>query len=54
MRVNLARRDGTNVDPASASPVIPPGLRDGVDGVAFVDAYVRSSPRISSWVKLNR
>jgi hypothetical protein len=30
-----------------------PGLREGIEGVAFVDACVRSSSRNSVWVKLN-
>lgn len=31
-----------------------PGLKEGLDGVAFVDACVRSSARNSAWVSLNR
>lgn len=48
-RAILARRDGTALDPA----VNFPGLREGIEGVAFVDACVRSSSRNSVWVKLN-
>lgn len=44
-----ARRDGTSLDPA----VTFPGLAEGVEGVAFVDACVRSSARNAAWVKLN-
>jgi hypothetical protein len=29
-----------------------PTIRDGVDGVAFVDACVRSSARNGAWVTL--
>jgi len=31
-----------------------PGLKEGLEGVAFVDACVRSSARNSAWVSLNR
>jgi predicted dehydrogenase len=47
-RAILARRDGVALDPA----VTFPGLREGVEGVAFVDACVRSSARNGAWVKL--
>ncbi len=47
-RAILARRDGVAVDPA----VTFPGLKEGVEGVAFVDACVRSSARNGAWVKL--
>lgn len=48
-RAILARRAGTSPDPA----VTFPGLAEGVEGVAFVDACVRSSARNAAWVKLN-
>lgn len=48
-RAILARRAGTSPDPA----VTFPGLVEGVEGVAFVDACVRSSARNAAWVKLN-
>jgi predicted dehydrogenase len=44
-----ARRDGVALDPAVAFP----GLKEGLEGVAFVDACVRSSARNAAWVKLN-
>jgi predicted dehydrogenase len=44
----IARRDGTALDPA----VTFPGLKEGLEGVAFVDACVRSSRRNGAWVKL--
>jgi len=47
-RAILARRDGVAVDAA----VIFPGLKEGVEGVAFVDACVRSSKRNGAWVSL--
>jgi predicted dehydrogenase len=47
-RAILARRDGGVVDPA----VTFPGLKEGVEGVAFVDACVRSSKRNGAWVAL--
>lgn len=47
-RAILARRDGTAVDPA----VTFPGLKEGLEGVAFVDACVRSSKKNAAWVKL--
>jgi len=43
-----ARRDGTEV-PAD---VLYPTVRDGLEGVAFVDACVRSSKRGAAWVSL--
>lgn len=48
-RAILARRAGTGPDPAVSFP----GLAEGVEGVAFVDACVRSSARNAAWVKLN-
>ena len=47
-RAILARRDGVAVDAA----VTFPGLKEGVEGVAFVDACVRSSKRNGAWVSL--
>jgi predicted dehydrogenase len=47
-RAIIARRDGTALDPA----VTFPGLKEGLEGVAFVDACVRSSARNAAWVKL--
>lgn len=47
-RAIIARRDGTAPDAAVSFP----GLREGVEGVAFVDACVRSSARNGAWVKL--
>jgi predicted dehydrogenase len=47
-RAILARRDGTTPAPA---PVFP-GVTEGLEGVAFVDACVRSSARNAAWVKL--
>jgi len=47
-RAILARRDGSTVDPA----VTFPGLKEGVEGVAFVDACVRSTKRNGAWVSL--
>lgn len=46
-RAIIARREGVAVDPA----VTFPGLKEGVEGVAFVDACVRSSARNGAWVK---
>jgi predicted dehydrogenase len=46
-RAILARRDGVALD----SAVTFPGLKEGVEGVAFVDACVRSSARNGAWVK---
>lgn len=48
-RAIIAHRDGSAVDPA----VTFPGLKEGLEGVAFVDACVRSSARNAAWVKLN-
>ena len=47
-RAILARREGGTVDPA----VTFPGLKEGLEGVAFVDACVRSSKRNGAWVSL--
>lgn len=47
-RAILARREGTALDPA----VVFPGLKEGLEGVAFVDACVRSSKRNGAWVSL--
>ncbi len=47
-RAIIARRDGVALDPA----VTFPGLREGLEGVAFVDACVRSSAKNGAWVKL--
>jgi len=47
-RAIIARRDGTPLDPA----VTFPGLKEGLEGVAFVDACVRSSKRNAGWVTL--
>ncbi|MCU0900351.1 MAG: Gfo/Idh/MocA family oxidoreductase [Cypionkella sp.] len=48
-RAIVARRSGAAVDPAVSFP----GLAEGLEGVAFVDACVRSSARNAAWVKLN-
>ena len=48
-RAILARREGGALDPA----VTFPGLKEGLEGVAFVDACVRSSRRDAAWVSLN-
>ncbi|QYZ70625.1 Gfo/Idh/MocA family protein [Neotabrizicola shimadae] len=48
-RAIIARREGTPLDPA----VTFPGLKEGLEGVAFVDACVRSSKRDAAWVALN-
>ena len=48
-RAIIARRDGTALDPA----VTFPGLKEGLEGVAFVDACVRSSKRNGAWTSLN-
>ena len=45
-RAIIARRTGAPQDPS----VTFPGLREGVEGVAFVDACVRSSRRNGAWV----
>ena len=47
-RAILARREGLAPDPA----VTFPGLKEGLEGVAFVDACVRSSKRNGAWVSL--
>ena len=47
-RAILARREGGTVDAA----VTFPGLKEGLEGVAFVDACVRSSKRNGAWVSL--
>jgi len=47
-RAIIARRDGAALDPA----VTFPGLKEGLEGVAFVDACVRSSRRNGAWVTL--
>ena len=49
-RAILARRDGVAVAPE----VTFPGLKEGLEGVAFVDACVRSSARNGAWVSLAR
>jgi predicted dehydrogenase len=48
-RAIIARREGARLDPA----VTFPGLKEGLEGVAFVDACVRSSKRNAAWVGLN-
>ena len=47
-RAIIARRDGVAVDAA----VTFPGLKEGLEGVAFVDACVRSSKKNGAWTKL--
>ena len=47
-RAILSRRDGTALD----SAVMFPGLKEGLEGVAFVDACVRSSKRNGAWTSL--
>jgi len=47
-RAIIARRDGTPLDPHTTFP----GLKEGLEGVAFVDACVRSSRKNAAWVKL--
>ena len=47
-RAILSRRDGTALD----SAVTFPGLKEGLEGVAFVDACVRSSGRNGAWTSL--
>ncbi len=44
----VARRDGTPLDKA----VTFPGVKEGLEGVAFVDACVRSSKRNGAWTSL--
>jgi predicted dehydrogenase len=48
-RAIRAAKDGTAVPDGTTFP----GLREGLDGVAFVDACVRSSARNGAWVGLN-
>ncbi len=48
-RAITARRDGTPLDPHTTFP----GLKEGLEGVAFVDACVRSSARNAAWVMLD-
>ncbi len=47
-RAIIARRDGVAVD----ADVTFPGIKEGLEGVAFVDACVRSSRRNGAWVGL--
>jgi hypothetical protein len=47
-RAIIAARDGSPPDSAVAFPTV----EDGVKGVAFVEACVRSSSRDAAWVKL--
>ena len=47
-RAILSRRDGTALDAAVSFP----GLKEGLEGVAFVDACVRSSKRNGAWTSL--
>jgi len=47
-RAIVARRDGVAPDAA----VTFPGLKEGLEGVAFVDACVRSSRKNAAWVTL--
>lgn len=47
-RAITARRDGSDLDAA----VTFPGLKEGLEGVAFVDACVRSSKKNGAWTKL--
>jgi len=47
-RAILARREGRAPDPA----VTFPGIREGLEGVAFVDACLRSGKRNGAWVAL--
>ena len=47
-RAIIARRDGTALDASFSYP----GLKEGLEGVAFVDACVRSSKRNAAWTKL--
>ena len=48
-RAITARRDGTALDAA----VTYPGLKEGLEGVAFVDACVRSAKKNGAWTALN-
>ena len=43
-----AHRDGTALDPA----VTYPGIKEGIAGMQFIDACVRSSKRDGAWIKL--
>lgn len=45
-RAIIARRDGVALDPAESFP----GLKKGLEGVAFAHACVRSSKRDAAWV----
>ena len=47
-RAIIARRDGVAMDAAVSFP----GLKEGLQGVAFVDACVRSSGKNGAWTKL--
>lgn len=47
-RAITARREGATLDAA----VTFPGLKEGLEGVAFVDACVRSSKKNGAWTKL--
>ena len=47
-RAIIARRDGSALDAA----VTFPGLKEGLEGVAFVDACVKSSKKNGAWTKL--
>ncbi len=47
-RAIIARRTGAAMDSAT----IFPSLREGLEGVAFVDACLRSSAKNAAWVKL--
>ena len=47
-RAILARRAGVALDSAVSFP----GLKEGLEGVAFVDACVRSSARNGAWTRL--
>ncbi len=48
-RAIIARREGSALDGA----VTFPGLKEGLEGVAFVDACVRSSRKNGAWTALN-
>ena len=47
-RAVTARRDGTEL----SAEVTFPGIAEGLQGVAFVDACVRSSRKNAAWVSL--
>ena len=47
-RAIIARRDGTTPPEGTTFP----GLKEGLEGVAFVDACVRSAKRNAAWVKM--